>query len=38
VIESFEGTLTCRSELGKFTEFVISLPRLDAPARAATEA
>jgi two-component system, CAI-1 autoinducer sensor kinase/phosphatase CqsS len=32
VIESFEGTLTCRSELGKFTEFVISLPRLDAAA------
>jgi two-component system, CAI-1 autoinducer sensor kinase/phosphatase CqsS len=29
VIESFEGTLTCRSELGKFTEFVISLPRID---------
>jgi two-component system, CAI-1 autoinducer sensor kinase/phosphatase CqsS len=29
VIESFEGTLTCRSELGEFTEFVISLPRVD---------
>src|SRR3954470_11974498 len=29
VIESFEGTLPCRSELGKFTEFVISLPRID---------
>jgi two-component system, CAI-1 autoinducer sensor kinase/phosphatase CqsS len=38
VIESFEGTLTCRSELGKFTEFVISLPRLDAAADAATKA
>jgi two-component system, CAI-1 autoinducer sensor kinase/phosphatase CqsS len=35
VIESFEGTLTCRSELGKFTEFVISLPRLDAAASTA---
>jgi two-component system CAI-1 autoinducer sensor kinase/phosphatase CqsS len=29
VIESFEGTLTCQSELGKFTEFVISLPHVD---------
>jgi two-component system CAI-1 autoinducer sensor kinase/phosphatase CqsS len=38
VIESFEGTLTCRSELGKFTEFVISLPRLDAAADAAPRA
>ncbi len=38
VIESFEGTLTCRSELGKFTEFVISLPRIDPAADSVTGA
>jgi two-component system CAI-1 autoinducer sensor kinase/phosphatase CqsS len=27
VVESFEGTISCRSEFGSYTEFMISLPK-----------
>ncbi len=26
VVESFSGTISCRSEIGKFTEFIITIP------------
>jgi two-component system, autoinducer 1 sensor kinase/phosphatase LuxN len=29
VIESFGGTITCQSELGEYTEFILSFPSID---------
>jgi two-component system CAI-1 autoinducer sensor kinase/phosphatase CqsS len=30
VMNSFDGDITCRSELGRFTEFVMTFPRIEA--------